>query len=122
MLIWGYAKLDRVPAAELLHRCMQHFEQRLPMYQHQATANMFFSLARLRQFSPRLCQAVQAQAAARIDEFSAQVITGRHGFLDIFSIVYQQLTAKNPALTMCNSCAGAPEYAVGLCEVSVHAV
>ena len=77
MLIWGFAKLDRVPAADLLRRCVQHFEKQLALYQHQAIANMFFSLARLRQSSPRLCQAVQAQAAARVDEFSAQVCTGQ---------------------------------------------
>lgn len=118
MLIWGFAKLDRVPVAALLRQCMQHFETRLPSYQHQAIANMFFSLARLQQSSPRLCQAVQAQAAARIKEFSAQV---SYWPFSCISVLLVASCYKPQRLTPCSSRAGAPKYTVGLCKISLHA-
>ena len=73
MLVWGFAKLDIVPGADLVHVSRQHFATRMPLYQHQAVANMFYSLARLKQCTPSLCTKVQRQVMERLEDFGPQV-------------------------------------------------
>jgi hypothetical protein len=72
MLVWGFAKLDLVPGADLLRVSRQHFASRMPAYQHQAVANMVYSLARLKQCTPSLCTKVQGQVMERLEDFSPQ--------------------------------------------------
>ena len=61
MLVWGFAKLNIVPGADLIRVSRHHFIKNLPAYQHQAVANMFYSLARLKQCPASLCLKVQEQ-------------------------------------------------------------
>ena len=73
MLVWGFAKLGIVPGADLIRVSRHHFTNNLSAYQHQAIANMFYSLARLKQCPASLCSKVQQQVMERLNEFSPQV-------------------------------------------------
>ncbi len=77
MLIWGYGKLDHIPAGDLLDQVAQRLEAGISLYHHQAVANMFYSLGRLGQYSPSVCSTVEMHVTEHADEFSAQVCTSR---------------------------------------------
>ena len=130
MLVWGYAKLDVVPGSGLLRSCMRRFEAQLPLYNHQAIANVFYSLARLKQCSPGLSSALELQATERMQEFNAQVSTllpGRSPYIwECASVTsMRQMTAILTVSIMqyaeVESFAGAHEHTVGLCQVPLCA-
>lgn len=73
MLMLGFAKMDFAPEGDLLTLIAQRFEADLHLYQHQAVANIFYSLARLQQYEPTVCNAVQRHVREHVYDFTPQV-------------------------------------------------
>ncbi len=73
MLALGLGKLDCVPEGDLLPLLAQKFEAEMHMYQHQAVANTFYSLARLQLYLPSICDATQQHVREHLDDYSPQV-------------------------------------------------
>lgn len=79
MLTWGYAKLDYVPEGDFLSGVVQRLETDISLHHHQAISNTFYGLARLHQYSPSLCSAVEAHITEHADDFTPQVRKLLHG-------------------------------------------
>lgn len=73
MLLLGFAKLDFPPEGDLLPLVARKFEADIAGYQHQAVANIFYSLARLQQYIPSVCKAVQQHVREHVYDFTPQV-------------------------------------------------
>jgi hypothetical protein len=73
MLLMGFAKLDHTPEGDLLEFVAQKFGAEMHDYQHQAVANIFYSLARLQQYQPSVCEATQKHVWEHVEEYTPQV-------------------------------------------------